>query len=114
MLIASRIIRASTAVPYRRLAAITNGTKTAHASNAAQANPAGVARPVAVTETRFPLFTVTVPFISSGCGAAVDVSGAEPSDSGFAACSSDTFHLHISRYCHLNHLPLTELSQAEV
>jgi hypothetical protein len=56
--------------------AIADRTGSAHASKAAQANPAGVARPVAVTETHFPMFKLTVPFISSGCGAAVDVSGA--------------------------------------
>jgi hypothetical protein len=71
----------------RRRATIASGTRSAQASNAAQANPAGVARPVAVTETQLPMFKRTVPFISSGCGAAVGESSAENS-AGLA--SSDT------------------------
>jgi hypothetical protein len=49
----------------RRLPVIAKGARSA------QASPAGVARPVAVTETHFPMFKLSVPFISSGCGAAV-------------------------------------------
>jgi hypothetical protein len=51
---------------YRRRIALVNGIRSAHASSAAEIKPAGVARPVAVTDAQFPKLKVTVPFISSG------------------------------------------------
>jgi hypothetical protein len=52
--------------PYLRRIALKTGKRTAQASKAADINPAGVARPVAVTEAQLPSLNVTVPFISSG------------------------------------------------
>lgn len=55
------------AIGYLRRVAIRIGiTITAHPSTAADIKPAGVARPVAVTEAHLPRLNVTVPFISSG------------------------------------------------
>ena len=65
---------------YRRRNALSTGIRTAHARNAADISPAGVARPpVAVTETHLPKENLTVPLISSGWGAAVGESSAASS-----------------------------------
>src|ERR1700733_5732728 len=55
----------------RRRIIIATGISTADTKTAAQIRPAGVVRPVAVIVARLPSLKWTVPFISSGCGAAV-------------------------------------------
>jgi hypothetical protein len=56
----------------RRRVTHSSGISTVQVSTAAQIRPAGVVRPVAVTEAQLPRLKAIVPIISSECAAAVD------------------------------------------